>query len=152
MNARLADAALGSGWPPWMKLVLIDSEHHRTGNPTPVATAYKIYRGELALSENLVYLRQMLDGRILQADSYEPLFGDLLQEPHPMRRLEIKGKMVPAPRWRLCWSALASTGHVPPSNWRPPASNARSGGSSRTPRHSRCSLTRFEQGNSDRTR
>jgi hypothetical protein len=30
----------------------------------------------------------------------------LLHEPHPTKTLEIRGKLVPAPRWELCWSAL----------------------------------------------
>ena len=29
-----------------MKLSLIDSDHRRTGNTEPVATAYKVYRGD----------------------------------------------------------------------------------------------------------
>src|SRR5690349_21609905 len=72
---RLATEALGPGWTPWMKLSLIDSDHHRTGTSEPVATAYKAYRGEQRLSENAVYLRRMPDGTIRQAASYEPLFG-----------------------------------------------------------------------------
>lgn len=38
----LAAEALGSGWRPWMKLVLIDGEYHRTGDNTPVAVAYRV--------------------------------------------------------------------------------------------------------------
>ncbi len=102
----LADAALGPGYTPWMRLSLIDSDHHRTRNTTPVATAFKVCRGEQRLSENSVYLRRMPDGQVRRADSYEPLFGELLHEPHPTRRLEIRGELVPAPRWTLVWSAL----------------------------------------------
>src|SRR5262249_22539979 len=75
---RLAQEALGPGWTPWMNLSLIDSDHRHTGNTAPAATAFKVYRGEQRLSENSVYLRQMPDGHISHADSYEPLFGDLL--------------------------------------------------------------------------
>jgi hypothetical protein len=103
---RLALAALGPGWIPWMKLSLLDSDHHRTGNTEAAATAYKVYRGEQRLTENSVYLRGMPDGRILHSPSYEPLFGDLLQEPHPTRTLDIRGKQVPCPRYHVCWSAL----------------------------------------------
>jgi hypothetical protein len=103
---RLALAALGPGWSPWMKLSLLDSDHHRTGNTVPVATAYKVYRGEQRLTENAVYLRQMPDGQIRQAPSYEPLLDDLLHEPHPTRTIEVRGQPVPCPRYSLCWSAL----------------------------------------------
>ncbi len=102
----LALAALGLGWTPWMKLSLIDSDYHRTGNTEPDATAYKVYRGKERLTENSVYVRQMPDGQILQADRYEPLFGELLHEPHPTRTLEVRGQQVPSPRYSLCWSAL----------------------------------------------
>src|SRR5271169_218899 len=70
------------------------------------SVAYKVYRGEQRLSENSVYLRKMPDGTVMKDDNPEPLFGDLLTEPHPTRRLEIKGQMVPAPRYSLVWSAL----------------------------------------------
>lgn len=40
-----------------------------------------------------------------KAASYEKLFPEL-HEPHPTRTLEVKDKIVPAPRWSLCWSAL----------------------------------------------
>jgi hypothetical protein len=103
---RLALAALGPGWIPWMKLSLIDSDHHRTGNTEPAATAYKLYRGESRLSQNSIYLRRLPDGRILHSPSYEPLFGDLLHEPHPTRTLDIRGKQAPCPRYHVCWSAL----------------------------------------------
>ena len=103
---RLALEALGPGWTPWMKLSLLDSDYHRTGNTQPVATAYKVYRGEKRLSEHAVYLRRMPDGQVRQADSYEPLFGELLHEPHPTRTLEVRGRHVPCPRYSLCWSAL----------------------------------------------
>jgi hypothetical protein len=103
---HLALAALGPGWTPWMKLSLIDSDHRRTGNTEPTATAYKVYRGKKRLTENSVYLRRMPDGQIRQADSYEPLFGDLLQEPHPTRAMEVRGEQVPCPGYELCWSAL----------------------------------------------
>ena len=104
---RLALAALGPGWPPWMKLLLIDSDHRRTGNTEPAATVYKVHRGKERLSEHSVYLRPMPDGSVRQADNYEELFGELLHEPHPTRTLELpNGQVVPAPRWTLCWSAL----------------------------------------------
>src|SRR4051794_39371332 len=55
---RLALGALGPGWTPWMKLVLIDSGYHlRQGTPAvPVATVYKVHHGELRLTENSRYL------------------------------------------------------------------------------------------------
>jgi hypothetical protein len=103
---RLALAALGPGWTPWMKLSLIDSDYHRTGNTEPAATAYKVCRGKERLSEHSVYLRRMPDGQIMHADSYEPLFSGLLHEPHPTSTLEVQGQEVPCPRYSLCWSAL----------------------------------------------
>jgi hypothetical protein len=59
---RLALAALGPGWRPWMKLTLLDSDHHRTGNDAPAAIVYKVYRGDKKLSDNAVYLRRLPDG------------------------------------------------------------------------------------------
>jgi hypothetical protein len=104
---KLALGTLGPGWTPWMKLVLIDSDHRRTGNTEPVAIAYKIYRGEEKRSDNSVYLRRMPDDTVRKADNYEDLFGELLHEPHPTQTLELlHGQVVPAPRWTLCWSAL----------------------------------------------
>ncbi len=103
---RLAREALGPGWTPWMKLTLIDSDHRRTGNTEPVATAYKVYRGKDRLTEHSAYLRRMPDGQVLHASSYEPLFGELLHEPHPERTIEIRGQRVPTDRYELCWSAL----------------------------------------------
>ncbi len=103
---HLALAALGPGWTPWMKLSLIDSDHRRTGDTEPAATAYKVYRGEQRLTENSAYLRKMPDGQILSAGSHEPLFGDLLHEPHPTRTIEVRGRQAPCPRYHLYWSAL----------------------------------------------
>jgi hypothetical protein len=102
---RLALATLGPGFRPWMKLVLLPSDYHQTGNTTPHAVAFKVYKGEHKLTENSVYLRKFPDGTVRQAASYEELFPEL-HEPHPTRTLEVKGKLVPAPRWSLCWSAL----------------------------------------------
>ncbi len=57
-----------------MKLTLIDSDHRQTGNIEPVATVYKVYRGEQRLTENSVFLRRMPDGQVLTADNYEAAF------------------------------------------------------------------------------
>jgi|SRR5579884_979331 len=103
---RLALEALGTGWTPWMKLVLLNSDYHHTGNTEPVATAYKVYRGEKRLTENALYIRRLPDGKIRTSPSYEPLFGELLQEPHPTSTMEVQGRQVPCPRYSLCWSAL----------------------------------------------
>jgi hypothetical protein len=103
---RLASEALGPGWTPWMKLSLIDSDHRRTGNTEPVATVYKVYRGDERLTEHSAYVRRMPDGEVLYADTYEPLFGELLQEKHPTRTVEVRGQRVPVDRYELCWSAL----------------------------------------------
>jgi hypothetical protein len=103
---RLALEALGPGWTPWMKLSLLDSDHRRTGNTVPAATAYKVYRGEERLTENSLFLRRMPDGQVRHTSSYEPLFGGLLHEPHAERTIEVRGQQVPCPRYSLCWSAL----------------------------------------------
>ena len=102
---RLALAALGPGWTPWMKLTLVDSDYYRCGSRAPVATVYKVYHGDKKLSENAVYLRRLPDGQIRQAASYEPLF-DKLHEPHPTRTIEVRGRRVPCPRYTVFWSAL----------------------------------------------
>lgn len=103
---RLALAALGPGWTPWMKLSLIDSDHRRNGNLKPVATVYKLYSGAERLSENAVFLRRMPDGQVAKADSYELLLDDLLQQKHPTRTVEVRGQQVPVAHYELCWSAL----------------------------------------------
>src|SRR5262245_34222411 len=72
----LALRALGPGWKPWMKIVLLDADHRRSGDTTPVATVYKVYRGEEKLTENSLFIRQLPDGTITKATSYEPLFGE----------------------------------------------------------------------------
>src|SRR5262249_47351846 len=36
---KLVQETLGLGWMPWMQLVLIDSDHRRTGDSTPVVVA-----------------------------------------------------------------------------------------------------------------
>jgi hypothetical protein len=105
-DEALADAVLGPGWQPWMKLSLIDSDHRRTGDTTPVATVYKIYRGEQRLTENSVYVCRFPDGTVRHADNYEELFGELLTEKHPTKTVEVKSQQVPVGRWELCWSAL----------------------------------------------
>jgi hypothetical protein len=103
---RLALAALGPGWTPWMKLTLVDSDYHRSGKTEPVATVYKVYHGDDKRSANAVYLRRLPDGQIRQAGSYEPLFGELVHEKHPTRTLEMQGRQVPACRYSVLWSAL----------------------------------------------
>lgn len=101
----LAEAAVGKGFRPWMRLSLLESDYHRTGDTTPVAVAFKVYRGEERLTENSVFIRRFPDGTMRHAANYEELFPEL-RELHPTRRLEVKGKLVPAPRWSLCWSSL----------------------------------------------
>jgi hypothetical protein len=104
--ALLALGALGPGWTPWMKLVLVDADHRRSGNTTPVATAYQVCRGEKRLSENSLYLRRMPDGAVKKAESYEPLFGELLTENHPTYTMEVRGERVAVDRYELWWAAL----------------------------------------------
>jgi hypothetical protein len=89
-----------------MKLSLLDSDYHRTGDTEAVATVYKVYPGAERLTENAVYLRRMLDGQVHHTHDYETLFGELLQEPHPTRTIEVRGQQVPCPRFSICWSAL----------------------------------------------
>ena len=103
---NLARSALGPDWHPWIKISLIDSDHRRNGNSTPIATAFKICRGKQRLSEHSLFIRQMPDGTVRQAKDYEELFGDLLTEKHPVRQFSFKGQLIPAPRWEVIWSAL----------------------------------------------
>jgi|SRR5581483_74376 len=105
---KLALGALGPGWTPWMKIVLLESDYHLHRDKPPVVggVVYKVYRGELRLSENSMFLLEGPDGTVLKDRNYEPLFGALLTELHPTRKLEIKGEQVPAPRWSVTWGAL----------------------------------------------
>src|ERR1700722_4431131 len=103
---RLALATLGPGWKPWMKLCLIDADHRKTGDTTSIATVYKVYRGEERVTERSMFIRRMPDGGVEKADSYEPLFGELLEEKHPTRTIEAKGQQVPVSRYELVWGAL----------------------------------------------
>jgi hypothetical protein len=103
---RLALGALGPGYTPWMKLVLIDADHRQSGNTTPVATVYKVYCGEERLTENSVFIRRMPDGQVAKADSFEPLFGELLTMKHPTRTVEVRGEQVQVGKYELCWASL----------------------------------------------
>ena len=103
---RLALAALGPGWKPWMKLSVIDSDHRSNGNNEPAAIAYKVYRGEERLTANSAYVRRMPDGQVLHADRYEEVFGELLHGPHPTRTLEVGGEHVPCPHYHVYWSSV----------------------------------------------
>src|SRR4051794_7693152 len=71
------------GYRPWMKLVLLESDHHRTGNREARAVCFKVYRGRLRLTEASMYVRRMEDGTAKAATTPEELFGDLLTEKHP---------------------------------------------------------------------
>ena len=102
---RLALGVLGPGFTPWMKLVLIDSDHRRNGNIEPVATVYKVYRGEERLTENSMYVMER-EGEILTAKSYEELLGDRLHEKHPSYGFEHNGEWKAFDRWTLCWGAI----------------------------------------------
>jgi hypothetical protein len=101
---RLADAALGPGWEPWMKLVLVDSDHRKTGDETPVAVAYKVRKGKRN-DRAVRYVGQGPNGLIC-SEQYEDVFGPLLTELHPTKTIEVMGKPVPLPRWQMYWSAL----------------------------------------------
>lgn len=103
---RLADRALGPGYRPWMKIVLLDGDHRRTGDTTPAAVCYKVYAGDLRLSSNSVYVREMPDGGVQTASNFEPLFGELLDEKHPTKCVEVKGERVPCGRYEVAWAAL----------------------------------------------
>src|SRR5262245_14337697 len=86
----LALRTLGPGWKPWMKLILIPSDHRQTGDTSPVAVAYKVYRGEQRVTATSMFIRRMPDGRLARARNHEELFGDLLDEKHPTRTMEFK--------------------------------------------------------------
>lgn len=104
----LALRSLGPGWRPWMKLVPIESDHHRHREKPPVigATCYKVYRGEQKLTDNSRYLIRDADGAVRHADNYQQLFGPLLQEKHPSYGFERDGVWTAFDRWSVCWSAL----------------------------------------------
>ncbi len=102
----LAFGALGPGYTPWMRLSLIDSDHHNTGNTESIATVYKVYRGEERLTENSVFVMRRPDGTITKSKNHEELFGDLLKEKHPTRGFEHNGTWCAFDRWTLVWSAL----------------------------------------------
>jgi hypothetical protein len=101
---RLADAALGPGWVPWMRITAVDSDHRRTGDETPIAVAYKVRAGK-GDDRAVRYLRQGPDG-IICSDRYEDVFGSLVTELHPTKTVEVRGQKVPVPRWQLYWSGL----------------------------------------------
>ena len=89
-----------------MKLALIDSDYHHGASREAAVVAHKVYRGKDGLPKNSVFLRRMPDGQVRKSEKYEELFGEMLHEEHPTRRIEIKGRLVPAPRWTLCWASL----------------------------------------------
>src|ERR1700677_1997789 len=89
---RLAEAALGPGWEPWMKLVLVDSDHRRSGDETPVAVGYKVRKGKGGASQ-VRYIRQGPEG-VMSSESYDDIFGPLLTEMHQTKTIEVKGQRV----------------------------------------------------------
>lgn len=102
----LALSALGPGYTPWMKLSLLESDHHRhPDSPVVGGVAYKVYRGEERLTENSVFLMEK-DGKVLKARNPEELFGDLLQEKHKSYGFEKDGTWTAFSRWSICWAAL----------------------------------------------
>jgi hypothetical protein len=56
----LAIDALWAGYRPWMKLVLIDADHRKTGNVEPVATVYKVFTGDAWRRSGLL-LRRLIE-------------------------------------------------------------------------------------------
>jgi hypothetical protein len=103
---RMALGALGPGFKPWQKISVIDSDFRRTGDDTSRAVVYKLYSADERLSENAVYIRQMPDGTVKKAYGYQSLIEELLDEPHPTKTVEYRGRKVPVARYELHWSAL----------------------------------------------
>ncbi|HZY84002.1 MAG TPA: hypothetical protein VFE78_04180 [Gemmataceae bacterium] len=89
-----------------MQLDLIPADHRQTGDCTPVATFFKVCRGEQKLTERSMFIRRMPDGSMKKAQLYEELFGKLMHEKHPTLTFEFKGQQVPADRYELVWRAL----------------------------------------------
>jgi hypothetical protein len=103
---RMALGALGPGFKPWMKISIVDSDFRWMGDDTPRAVVYKLYSGDERLSENAVYIRRIEDGTVKKAYGYQSLIEELLDEPHPTKTVEYRGRKVPVARYELHWSAL----------------------------------------------
>ena len=88
-----------------MRISLVDADHRRTGDATPAAVAFKVYRGEKT-SDNARFVRRLPDGKILTSERYEGVFGDMLAELHPSLTIDVKGERVPVGRFDVNWGAV----------------------------------------------
>ena len=105
----LALRKLGPWWVPSMKLTLIDAAECGPTGPNdppriPAAVAYKVKRGD---GEERIdrYVREV-EGKVIAGERYEDVFGDLLNEEHPTKRIEVRGQQVPIKRYHVYWSAV----------------------------------------------
>lgn len=103
---RLVWGALGTEWDPVCRRVLIDKAEDalaRTAGrqPEPAATVITArHKG----SGDIRYLRIIWDQVAGVHESYESAFGEMLREPHPTLRIEVRGQQVAPPRYNLCWA------------------------------------------------
>lgn len=104
---KWAMGEFGQGWLPSGRYYLLDKEDEdlcrRTGDrPVPAATCYIV--------KNCVGRKRHFtvgaDGNVIEHAGYKEAFGDMLLEPHPTQRIEVKGEMVPPHRYSLCWAAI----------------------------------------------
>jgi hypothetical protein len=99
--------AFGPGWLPSHKHFLLDKEKEdrcrRTGErPRASATVVTVKNAEgdrshFTIGEN---------GQVVEHASMEASFGEMLREPQPTQRIEVKSQLVAPHRYSLCWSAF----------------------------------------------
>lgn len=103
---RLVWGALGPGWEPACRRVLIDKAEEALARKEcrkPEVAAMVItarHRG----NGSHRHLRIIWDQVVGVHETYEAAFGEMLMEHHPTLRLEVRGRMVAPPRYSLCWA------------------------------------------------
>jgi len=101
-----ARQVFGRGWEPCGRYYLLDKDEEdrcrSTGErPQPAATCY--------IAVNCIGRKRCftIDGdTVTERSGYKEAFGDMLLEPHPTQRIEVKGQMVAPHRYSLCWASI----------------------------------------------
>jgi hypothetical protein len=100
-------AAFGPGWLPSCRHFLVDHAEearvrYTNERPQVAATVYTVKRHDGCKRHFTVDA----EGTVTECDSYQVGFGDMLLEPHPTHRIEVRGEMVAPHRYSLCWAPI----------------------------------------------
>ena len=103
---HLAEQAFGSGFVPSGRHYLVDHDEEERcrlsgARPLAAATVYSVRHKDTGERRHFT-----LDAEGLphECGSYQEGFGPMLMEPHPTRRIEVRGQVVAPGRYSLCWA------------------------------------------------